>query len=135
MGSKKTPLKKSDILYHLLKGWRIIILFTLIGFIAGVSFIAFGYVRGEMTKEYSVSASIAIVAQNEKGQFSADSVYPHKTDVDTARAITEDAVYIIKSHDNLQEVINNLNLRGVSAGTISGNLQAQPLQRHRRSSS
>ena len=123
MGSKKTPLKKSDILYHLLKGWRIIILFTLIGFIAGVSFIAFGYVRGEMTKEYSVSASIAIVAQNEKGQFSADSVYPHKTDVDTARAITEDAVYIIRSRSNLQEVINNLKLRGISAGTINGNLQ------------
>ena len=50
MASKKTQLKKSDILYHLLKGWRVILLFSLMGLIAGITLIGFGYVRGEMVK-------------------------------------------------------------------------------------
>lgn len=123
MSRKKNPLKKSDILYHLLKGWRVIVLFTLIGLIGGISLIGFGYVRGEMSKEYRVSATIAVIATDKEGKFSTHAGNPFKTDVDFARDLSEDAAYIIKSHDNLQEVIKKLNLRGVSAGTISTNLQ------------
>ena len=99
MHSKKTVLKKSDIIYHLLKGWRIILLFTVLGFMLGVVAIGAGYIRGEMAKEYKITSSVVVVALNEKDQFSSKTNVPYKTDVDIARDIAEDAKYIIKSQN------------------------------------
>ena len=120
--NKKTTLKKSDIVYHLLKGWRIILLFTIIGFILGIAFIGAGYIRGEMSKEYKISSSVVIVALNEKDQFSSKTNVPYKTDVDIARDIVEDAQYIIRSEKNMSQVIEMLDLKGVSPGMLSSNL-------------
>lgn len=122
MHSKKTVLKKSDIIYHLLKGWRIILLFTVLGFMLGVVAIGAGYIRGEMAKEYKITSSVVVVALNEKDQFSSKTNVPYKTDVDIARDIAEDAKYIIKSQKNMERVIDSLDLKGVSPGMISGNL-------------
>lgn len=122
MKNKKIPLKKSDIVYHLLKNWRIILAFTLVGLIGGVSLIGVGYIRGEMTKEYRISTSIAINAINGSGKFTSRSDTPYKTDVDTARDMTETAIYIIKSHSNLSKVIEKAGIKGVTAGTIASNL-------------
>ena len=123
--NKKTTLKKSDIVYHLLKGWRIILLFTIIGFILGIAFIGAGYIRGEMSKEYRISSSVVIVALNEKDQFSSKTNVPYKTDVDIARDLTEDAMYILKSEKNMSQVIDMLDLKGVSAGMLSNNLSGK----------
>ena len=101
--NKKTTLKKSDIVYHLLKGWRIILLFTIIGFILGIAFIGAGYIRGEMSKEYKITSSVVIVALNEKDQFSSKTNVPYKTDVDIARDLAEDAKYIIRSEKNMKK--------------------------------
>ena len=120
--NKKTTLKKSDIVYHLLKGWRIILLFTIIGFILGIAFIGAGYIRGEMSKEYKISSSVVIVALNEKDQFSSKTNVPYKTDVDIARDLAEDAKYIIRSEKNMSQVIDMLDLKGVSPGMLSSNL-------------
>lgn len=119
---KKTQIKKSDIVYHLLKGWRIILLFSFVGLIVGVLLIGAGYIRGEMTKEYKITSSVVVVAMNENDVFSTKTNVPYKTDVEIARDITEDAMYIIKSRNNLSKVIDTLELKGVSVGTISGNL-------------
>ena len=99
--NKKTTLKKSDIVYHLLKGWRIILLFTLLGLLVGIVVIGAGYIRGEMTKEYRISSSVVLVALNEKDQFSSKTNDPYKTDVDIARDLADDAKYIIKSEKNM----------------------------------
>ena len=123
MASKKTQLKKSDILYHLLKGWRVILLFSLMGLIAGITLIGFGYVRGEMVKEYRINASVVVVALNAEGEYSTHVGNPLRTDVDFARDLAQDALYIIRSRSNLQNVCDQLNLRGVSSGTIAANLQ------------
>lgn len=120
--NKKTTLKKSDIVYHLLKGWRIILLFTLTGLIIGILVIGAGYVRGEMSKEYRISSSLVVVALNEKDQFSSKTNVPYKTDVDIARDLADDARYIIKSEKNMSQVIDMLDLKGVSPGMLSSNL-------------
>ncbi len=120
--NKKTTLKKSDIVYHLLKGWRIILLFTILGLILGIAFIGAGYIRGEMSKEYRITSSVVVVALNEKDQFSSKTNVPYKTDVDIARDLAEDAKYIIKSEKNMTQVIDALDLKGVSPGMLSSNL-------------
>lgn len=118
----KNPMKKSDIIYHVLKGWRVVLLFTLAGLIAGIGLIGAGYIRGEISREYRITSSVAIVALNKDDQFTSRSNNPFKSDVDIARNITETALYIIKSQSNTQKVIDKLNLKNVSANTISNNL-------------
>lgn len=120
--NKKTTLKKSDIVFHLLKGWRIILLFTLLGLLIGIVVIGAGYIRGEMSKEYRISSSVVVVALNEKDQFSSKTNVPYKTDVDIARDLADDAKYIIKSEKNMERVIDGLDLKGVSPDTLSNNL-------------
>lgn len=122
MKNNKATLNKSDILYNLMKGWRMLVVFTVIGLLVGIGAIGVGYVRGEMSKEYKINTSLAVVALNKEGQFSTKSSNPYKTDVDTARALAEDAIYIIKSRNNLEKVVDDVNLRGISASDISRNL-------------
>ena len=122
MDEKKKILKKSDIFYHIVKSWRMILLFTAVGLAVGITVIGFGYVRGEMTKEYRITASVAVVSTNSNGRYSDNSKEPGKGDVDFERYLSEPATYIIKSQKNLQTIIDDLGLQGVSAGDISRNL-------------
>lgn len=122
MKTKRSTLKKSDILYHVLKGWRIILLFTLVGLIIGISMIGAGYVRGEMTKEYRITSSVTVLALSKDNKFTSKAEVPGKTDIDVAKNITQEAMYIIKSKGNLKSVADSLKMRGVSAGMIAGNL-------------
>ena len=120
--NKKKTFKKSDIFYHIVKGWRMILVFTLVGLIAGVAIIGFGYVRGEMAREYKVTSSVAVTAVNSLGRYSENSREPYKSDIDFARGLTESAVYIIKSQRNMEAVIEDLGYQGVSASDILRNL-------------
>lgn len=122
MNDKKKGLKKSDIFYHIVKGWRLIVIFTLVGLVAGVAIIGFGYVRGEMTREYRITSSVAVIAVNSNGRYSENNREPLKSDIDFARGFTDSAIYIIKSQRNLQAVVDQVSLQGVSVNDISRNL-------------
>jgi len=122
MDENKKIIKKSDIFYHIVKGWRIIFLFTLIGLVTGVSIIGFSYIRGEMTREYKISTSCVLIAENAKGLYTQDTKEPYKSDIDFARTLTDSAKYIIKSQRNMQAVVDSLGLQNVSASSISRNL-------------
>ena len=123
MNKNKTKVfKKSDIFYHIVKGWRLIVISTLIGLVVGVSIIGFGYVRGEMTREYKITSSVAVIAVNSLGRYSENSKEPYKSDIDFARGFTDSAIYIIKSQRNMEAVVEELGLQNISAGDISRNL-------------
>lgn len=115
---KNKALRNSDILYHIVKGWRIILLFTLIGLVIGVVIIGAGYIRGEVSREYQISSSFAIITPKERsgeqGVASNDSAL--------SKSITDTAMYIVKSQKNMEAVVEHLGLRGVSANDISRNL-------------
>lgn len=111
---KNKALRKSDILYHIIKGWRMILLCTVIGLIIGVVIIGAGFIRGEVSKEYRVTASIAIVTARKSDK--------ENNSVLGARVLTDTAVYIIKSQKNMEAIVDELKLRGVSADDISRNL-------------
>ncbi len=122
---KNKALRKSDILYHIIKGWRIILLFTLIGIIVGVALIAVSYIRGEVAREYKVTSSIAVVGNRypdvDITKLAPDQVFM-KNDVTMARLMTDTAMYLVKSRKNMDAVAEKLNLRGVTANDISHNL-------------
>ncbi len=114
--------KKSDILYHIVKGWRTIILCTFIGLIVGVVLIGIDYIRGEMVKEYKITSSVAVVAVNKNGQYTSRTTTPYGSDLDYARSLTDTAMYIFKSEKTMQKVIDSVGLQGVSPVDISRNL-------------
>lgn len=122
MDDKKKILKKSDIFYHIVKSWRIILLFMIAGLAIGITVIGFGYVRGEMAKEYRITASVVVTSTNSSGRYSLNAKEPNKGDVDFERYLSETATYIIKSYKNMQAVVDELKLQGASAGDISRNL-------------
>ncbi len=111
---KNKRLRKSDILYHIIKGWRVVLLFTLIGIASGVVIIGAGFIRGEVSREYRVTSSLAIVTSRKSDEGNNSVV--------AARVLTDTAIYIIKSQKNMETVVDELNLRGISAGDISRNL-------------
>lgn len=122
---KNKALRKSDILYHIIKGWRIILLFTLIGVTVGVALIAVSYIRGEVAREYKVTSSIAVVGNRypdvDIKKLAPDQVFL-KNDVTTARLMTDSVMYVVKSRKNMDAVVEKLSLRGVTANDISRNL-------------
>ena len=117
---KNKALRRSDILYHIIKGWRVILLFTVIGVIVGVVAIGAGLIRGEVSKEYRITASLAIVTStpSEEGN----------NNVTAARTLTSTAIYIIKSQKNMESVVNDLGLRGINAADIGRNLMVSEYQ-------
>ncbi len=113
---KNKALRNSDILYHIIKGWRMILLFTLIGLIVGVIIIGAGYIRGEVTREYQITSSFAIITPKPTDEKTKAN------NIQMSKGLTETAIYIVKSEKNIQSVVENLGLRGVSAADISKNL-------------
>ena len=128
---KNSALRKSDILYHVVKGWRVILLFALIGLIAGVALIGASYIRGEVSREYRINTTFAVITPREGETASANAKSSSaaieedggkKNNITEARAMTDTVILIIKSQKNMRAVIDKLNLRGVTETDISRNL-------------
>ena len=131
---KNNGLRKSDILYHIIKGWRVILLLTIIGIISGVVLIGASYIRGEVTREYKITSSFAVITTRQdvavdlktlNDILKDESKEVEKSEynnLNAARSMTDTVIYIIKSQKNMQAVIDGLELRGVSANDISRNL-------------
>lgn len=113
---KKKGLRRSDILYHIIKGWRLIVLFTIIGATIGAVLIGAGYIRGEVSREYRINSSFAVITPKES------EIDKKNNNISVSKSMTATAMYIVKSRKNMKAVVDRLNLRGVSAGDIAGNL-------------
>lgn len=118
--NKSRVFRKSDILYHIVKGWKIVFICTVVGLIIGVTIIGAGYIRGEISREYRVTSSVAVITTGNGREY--QSATPDQTNLNAARSLTESAIYIIKSQRNMEAVIADAGLSGVSAGDISRNL-------------
>ena len=120
----KRNYKKSDIIYHIVKRWRLIIFFTILGLVLGLALNGISIIRGEMSKEYKIKSSIAVVALDEEGNYASEHGNPTKSDTEMARDMTDSALYIIKSQRNIETVINTMGIKGVSVKDITSNLTA-----------
>jgi len=116
--NKSRTFKKSDILFHIVKGWKIVLICTVVGLIIGVTVIGAGYIRGEVSREYRISTSVAVITSGKEYK----TATPSETNLNAARSLTESAIYVIKSQRNINAVISDLGLQGVSANDITRNL-------------
>lgn len=118
--NKSRTFRKSDILFHIVKGWKIVAVCSIIGLIVGVTIIGASYIRGEVTKEYRITTSVAVITTGNGGEYKSAS--PDQTNLQAARNLTESAMYIIKSRRNMERVISSLGLNGISPNDISRNV-------------
>lgn len=123
MVNKRT--KKSDVLYHIIKRWRILILFVLFGLLVGGALNGISYIRGEIQREYRITSSFTVLAKNKNEKFASDRNNPELGDNDYATDIADSAVYLVKSRSNLKNAVELSGVENVSAGDISSHLTVE----------
>lgn len=115
-------VRLGDILYIIRKRWTMIMIFTLVGLALGGALTGISYLQGSVNRNYRISASVAVVTVTDSGKFTSGNDNPGLNDYTLAADLTDMVMYIMKSDTVLKDTISDLNLLGISAGDISGNL-------------
>ena len=118
----KRQLRIRDILFALRKRLLMIVIFTAVGLCLGVALGLVSYLRGEMSKQYLITTSIAVTSQNANGLFISESQNPSSSDVYLAEDIVDAVIYVIRSDRTLNTAVDKMSLIGVSAKEIYDNL-------------
>ena len=122
MNDEEKGFRISNIFYYILKGRKLIALCALLGLIIGIILSGVKYLRGQISKEYQITSSIAVIAQTSSGNFSSTHKNPDPEDVRIAQELTDTAIYVIKSQTTLEAAIEKANLTGITAVDIQNNL-------------
>lgn len=117
-----SQLRISDIFYAIKKHILLIVVLTAAGLAVGIVLSIASYLRGEMSKQYAIKASIAVTSQNENGLFIAQSTNPNQTDINVATEMVDAVMYVLKSDRTINLAVDNLQLLGVSTKDIISNL-------------
>lgn len=120
---ERKQLRIEDILYALRKRMLLIVICTAVGLVLGIVLGFVSYLKGEMSKEYRITTSIAVTSQNENGLFTSSSRDPTSTDVHLAEDMVDAVMYVIRSDRTLNAAVEKLNLIGVSTKDIYSNLK------------
>ncbi len=123
MNEEERGFRLSNVFYYILRGRRLIAIFALIGLVFGVILSGIGFLRGEISKEYQITSSIAIIAKTQGGNYAfSKNNNPDSEDVYLAQEITDSAIYILRSDRLLQTAIDEAGLVGVGVRDIQTNL-------------
>lgn len=66
-------IRVSDILFAIRKRITLIVILGVIGLVVGIMLGTVSYLRGEMSKQYLITTSIAVTSQNASGMFISDA--------------------------------------------------------------
>lgn len=122
MNDEDKGFRVSNIFYYILRGRRLIAICALVGLIVGVIISGINYLRGEMSKEYQITSSIAIIAQTRSGTYASTKNNPDTDDVRLAQEITDSAIYVLRSERTLAAAIESSHLEGITVKDIQSNL-------------
>ncbi|MBQ6266613.1 MAG: CpsD/CapB family tyrosine-protein kinase [Clostridia bacterium] len=122
MEKDKSPIRLGDIIYSIFDGKWIIIGMIIVGLLAGVLVSAANYVRGEMSKQYKIEASVLVTSKTQEGTFLSKGDTPSRDDITLAKELTDQTMYIMKSDRTVLATIERLGMIGVSARSIQNNL-------------
>ena len=122
-GEDRKLLRIEDILFVLRKRLLLIVICTVVGLVIGVVLGFVSYLKGEMSKQYRITTSIAVTSQNANGLFTSSSQNPTSTDVHLAEDMVDAVIYVIRSDRTLNAAVDKLSLIGVSTRDIYNNLK------------
>ena len=120
---ERKQLRIGDILFALRKRLILIVACTIVGLAIGIMLGLVSYLRGEMSKQYLITTSIAVTSQNANGLFTSSNQSPGSTDVYLAEDMVDAVMYVIRSDRTLNAAVEKMNLIGVSAKDIYSNLK------------
>ena len=115
-------IRLNDVVHALVKNWLLICITTAIGLGLGIVLSVVSYMRGEMSKEYIVTSSIAVVSRTTTGNYSSDHTYPNSTDYQLSEDMVDAVIYVLKSDKAIRAAIQELDLVGISETDIYNNL-------------
>lgn len=118
-----SQLRISDIFYSIKKHILLVVILMAAGLVVGIVLSVASYLRGEMSKQYAIKASIAVTSQDENGMFIAQSNNPNQTDISLAEEMVDSVMYVLKSDRTLSQAVEKLELLGVSTKDILSNLE------------
>ena len=112
----------SDFIYAVKKRKMFILLLTVVGLIFGILFSGASYLQGSMSKNYTISSSAVVVANNKSG-FANGKETPDISDFRMANEMVKAVTLIIQSDQTLNNVIEKMKLLGISPKDIEDNLK------------
>lgn len=115
-------LRLTDLVYVLRKRLPVIVICAAVGLVIGVALSLVSCLRGEISREYAITSSIAVTSQDKNGLFIAQSNNPDSADIYLAEKMVDAVIYVLKSDQMLNAAIDRLELLDVRTRDISRNL-------------
>ncbi|MDO5435325.1 MAG: AAA family ATPase [Clostridia bacterium] len=116
-------LRLGDLIHAVIKNKKMILLLTLAGLLIGVVMSGLSFLRGELAKQYLITASAAVNNLTESGRYPTTGAdYPRNEDMTMATGMVDSVIYVLKSDRNLSRVIEKTGLLGITNTNISSNL-------------
>lgn len=115
-------IRMGDFIHALIKNRVLICIAALAGLALGIVLSVVSYMRGEMSKGYQITSSIAVTSQTAGGNFTTNTSVPNSSDFQLAEDMVDAVIYVLQSDRTLKAAIQNLDLVGVSEQDIYNNL-------------
>lgn len=117
-------IRIDDILYVVWKSRVLILILAAIGLFFGIVLSIVSYAKGEISKEYAITTSLAVTSVTQDGLFTnRNSNTPNSADVYLAEEMVDSVIYVLKSDTLLKSAIEKMGLVGISTSDIASNLQ------------
>ncbi|MBQ8555343.1 MAG: AAA family ATPase [Clostridia bacterium] len=121
--SSSIQLRLGDLLHAIAKNKKMILMMTIAGLVIGIALSALSFLRGEMAKQYLITASAVITSENGGGNYPASNAsYPRNEDITIANNMVDSAIYVLQSDLSLNTLITQMDLIGITPKDISNNL-------------
>lgn len=107
-------IRVSDLIYAVVKRWKMILFLALVGCGFGVAWSGISYIRGNYTS-YQINCSVALTSQSATGAFTSNSSYLTNNDFHLAEDMADAAIFVMQSDRVLNAAIEAANLTAVDA--------------------
>ena len=117
-------IRIGDLLYAVIKRWKMVLALTIIGFGFGVAMNGIAYMQGR-NMNYEITCSIAITTQNSNGNFTGNSDYLNTNDFYLSQDMTDAATYVIESKHVLAEALDTAGITSITPNELGKNLTVE----------
>lgn len=117
-------IRIGDLLYAVIKRWKLVLALTIIGLGFGVAMNGISYMQGR-NMNYEITCSIAVSPQNSGGNFTGNSDYLNPNDYYLSQDMTDAATYVIESKHVLTDALDTAGISSVTAKELGNNLKVE----------
>ena len=114
-------IRVGDLLFVIQKRWKLIVSLTFLGFVFGLLMSGLSYIQSSV-QSYQITGSFAIAAIDDRGIYASNGVAPNKNDFTLAADLYDTVYYFMRSDRLLYDVIDKMQLLGVSPSDIRNGL-------------